>query len=113
MTSYCGLNCEECEAFIATQNRDNRLKTQVAQRWSALYGKEFKPEEIHCKGCRSEGTQGIYCQTMCRIKPCCREKKIETCSECEQFACKDLKEVFAFCSDAKKKLLDLKNSFKI
>ncbi len=108
MTSYCGINCEECEAFIATQNQDNHLKTQVAKRWSALYGRQIKPEEVFCKGCRSKGTQGIYCHTMCPIKPCCRERQIETCAECEKFVCKDLQQVFNFCNDAKKKLMSLK-----
>jgi hypothetical protein len=108
MTSYCGINCEECEAFIATQNKDNQLKTKVAQRWSSLYGKKIKPDDVYCYGCKFGGTQGIYCQAMCRIKPCCREKQIETCAQCKDFACKDLKEVFNFCSDAKKALMCLK-----
>jgi hypothetical protein len=110
MTSYCGINCEECEAFSATQNNDNQLKKRVAQRWSSLYGKEFKPEDVHCEGCRSEGTLGTYCQAMCRIKPCCREKQIETCAQCREFACKDLKEVFDFCSEARERLMALKKS---
>ena len=99
-TSYCGLDCEACDAFVATKNNDNQLKTQVAQRWSKLYKRKVEASDVHCHGCKSDGTQGIYCQTMCPIKPCCREKEIDTCAECGEFPCKDLKAVFLFCPEA-------------
>jgi hypothetical protein len=35
---------------------------------------------------------------------------IETCAECDKFACKDLKAVFDYYGDAKKKLMDLKKN---
>ncbi len=103
-TSYCGLDCEVCDAFVATKNNDSQLKAQVAQRWSKLYKKTINPEDVHCRGCKSQGTQGIYCQSMCRIKPCCREKGIQTCAHCPEFPCGDLKEVFSFSKEAERRL---------
>jgi hypothetical protein len=102
--SYCGLNCEECEAFVATKNNDKILKKKVAKKWSQLYGIEMKPENIHCAGCKSTGKKGKYCESMCKISKCCTEKGIETCAQCDSFACKDLKEIFNYSLDAKKSL---------
>ena len=102
--SYCGLDCEVCDAFVATQTGDNQLKTQVAQRWSRLYNREINAKDVFCKGCKSFGTQGIYCQSMCRIKPCCQNKGFETCTPCPEFPCSDLKKVFAFCPEAEARL---------
>ena len=31
--AYCGLNCEICEARIATVNNDNTLREKVAKEW--------------------------------------------------------------------------------
>ena len=102
--SYCGLDCESCDAFVATANDDNRLKTQVADRWSRLYDRKIEPDDVFCRGCKSSGAQGIYCQTMCRIKPCCREKGYDTCAPCPEFPCEDLKAVFSFCPGAEARL---------
>jgi len=102
--SYCGLNCEECEAFVATKNNDGELKKKVAKKWSHLYGIEVAPEDISCAGCKSSGKKGKYCESMCKIRKCCQQKEIETCAQCEVFACKDLQEIFDYSLDAKKNL---------
>lgn len=30
LIAYCGLNCEECKAYIATVNDDDELREKVA-----------------------------------------------------------------------------------
>ena len=104
VTACCGLDCESCDAFVATATHDNRLRVQVAQSWSRIYGREILPEEVFCHGCGAEGTEGIFCQSMCRIRPCCREKGLDTCARCKDFPCPELKAVFAFCPDAEDRL---------
>ena len=104
MLSYCGLNCEECEAFAATKNNDRTLKEKVAEKWSKLYGVKLKPEDIVCKGCKSTGEKGKYCESMCEVRKCCQEKNLKTCAECESFACQNLQEIFHYSLDAKKTL---------
>ena len=37
---YCGLDCEACEARIATVNNDEALCQRVAREWSELNGVE-------------------------------------------------------------------------
>lgn len=36
MIGYCGLDCVQCEAFIATKNDDNALRAKVAEEWAKL-----------------------------------------------------------------------------
>ena len=50
--AYCGLDCETCEARLATVNDDNELRRKVAGEWSALNGVEITAEMINCSGCR-------------------------------------------------------------
>ena len=33
--AYCGLDCEKCEAYIATQNDDDDLRAKVAKEWNS------------------------------------------------------------------------------
>jgi len=49
--AWCGIDCTECKAFIATQKNDNTMRRQVADEWSKAFGYEIKPEEINCDGC--------------------------------------------------------------
>lgn len=45
--AYCGLNCEACEARLATIHHDDVLREKVAKLWSELNGVEITPEMIH------------------------------------------------------------------
>jgi hypothetical protein len=44
--AYCGLNCEACEARLATVNNDDALRQRVAREWSELNGVEITVEMI-------------------------------------------------------------------
>ena len=60
--AYCGLNCETCEARMATMNNDDTLRKKVAKLWSELNGVEITPEMINCVGCRIDGVKTPYCE---------------------------------------------------
>ena len=47
MIAYCGLNCEKCEARLATINNDNELRKEVADKWSKLNNIIITPEMIN------------------------------------------------------------------
>jgi len=34
--AYCGLNCETCEARLATINNDDALREKVAKEWGEM-----------------------------------------------------------------------------
>ena len=87
--AYCGLDCETCEARIATVNGDEALRRKVAKRWSELNGVEITPEMINCDGCRVDGRKTPYCEALCPIRQCALERGVATCGDCaEMDACK-------------------------
>lgn len=60
---YCGLDCEKCDAFLATVRNDDALRAKTAALWSRLNGVEILPEMIHCQGCRAEGAKTYFAKT--------------------------------------------------
>ena len=86
LVAYCGLDCEKCEAYIATQNDDDNLRRKVAKKWSELNNVEITPEMINCDGCRVDGKKTPFCESMCPIKICSSGKKYETCANCSEVA---------------------------
>ena len=82
--AYCGLDCEACEARIATVNNDAELRQRVAKEWSELNGVEITPEMINCAGCRIDGAKTPYCESLCPIRQCALGKGVETCGGCAE-----------------------------
>ncbi len=80
--AYCGLDCEACEARIATINNDDDLRTEVAKKWTELNGVEITAEMINCTGCRLEGVKTPICDSICPIRQCGLAKGFETCGGC-------------------------------
>lgn len=80
--AYCGLDCEVCEARLATVNGDDALRRKVAKLWSELNGVEITPEMINCAGCRIDGVKTPYCDSLCPIRQCALGRRVETCGGC-------------------------------
>ena len=96
LIACCGLDCEQCEARIATLNDDNNLRKKVAKEWGEMNQMEFQPEWINCMGCRTEGCKTYYCSDLCKIRLCVMEKGYNTCGECEKMrTCNTLGELAA------------------
>ena len=36
LTGYCGLDCEQCSAYVATKNDDQALREETAKLWAEL-----------------------------------------------------------------------------
>ena len=51
MIAYCGLDCEKCDAYIATINDDQELREKTAKLWAELNNAPIFPEHINCLGC--------------------------------------------------------------
>ncbi len=81
--AYCGLDCETCEARLATVTDDNVLREKVAEEWSKLNSIKITPEEINCTGCRMEGVKTPYCESICPIRQCAAKKRVTTCGHCK------------------------------
>ena len=80
--AFCGLDCERCEARLATVNDDDALRERVAKLWSELNGVEITPEMINCAGCRIDGVKTPFCDSLCEIRKCALAKHMETCGSC-------------------------------
>ena len=85
MIAYCGLNCEKCDAYIATVNNDQALREKTAKFWSELNKVSILPEQINCEGCRSDGVKTAFCENICPIRKCAVKKEVEVCSKCSDF----------------------------
>ena len=92
LVGYCGLDCEKCDARIATLNDDNELRARTARLWCEMNNTdEIKPEHINCLGCRVEGVKTYFCSCLCEVRRCCIAKGFETCADCaDKAACEKL-----------------------
>lgn len=108
MIAYCGLNCLECEGYLATQSGDQEELKKVAEKWSEMYQSDVKPEFVICDGCKAEGRHSYYCGNMCKIRQCCIEKTFGSCIECADFPCEDEKLVLEHAPQAKANLEKLR-----
>lgn len=101
----CGLDCETCEARLATVNNDDALRAKVAKLWSDLNGVEITPEMINCVGCRINGVKTPYCESLCPIRQCALGRGVETCGDCSEMeSCEKLGAITEHNSDALKHL---------
>ena len=109
MTAYCGLDCENCDAYIATKNNDDALREMVARLWSELNGVEITPEMINCEGCRADGKKTVYCESLCPIRQCASGKGYETCGGCAELTmCDKIGAIIANNEDVLEKLTENK-----
>lgn len=99
--TYCGVNCNECPARIATVEDDDELRLKTAEEWSKLYAnifesfgiKSLKPEDVNCCGCRSEHGHFVGCAA-CPIRKCCQERNISECASCDEYESCDMLKAF-------------------
>lgn len=82
----CGLDCGSCDAQIATANHDEVLRAKVAEQWSAAYGVEFRPDQIHCTGCMQPGVKVGHCG-VCEVRLCATGRGLPHCGLCEDYPC--------------------------
>ena len=82
MIAYCGLDCEKCDAYLATKNDDQALRDKTAKLWSELNSITILPEHINCQGCRVDGVKTVYCDSLCPIRQCAIKNGVTTCGDC-------------------------------
>lgn len=89
MTAYCGLNCSQCDAYLATLEDSEAGRQATAEKWSRMYQTEIQPEQINCRGCKTEGAKFFHCR-ICEIRQCCITKGVDHCAACDQYICHTL-----------------------
>ena len=104
--AYCGLDCEQCDAYIATLHDDQALREKTARLWAELNHAPILPEHIHCQGCRADGAKTVFCEQLCAVRRCARQRGVSTCGDCpEMESCPTVGAFFANAPQAKKNLI--------
>ncbi|MFH0977059.1 MAG: DUF3795 domain-containing protein [Spirochaetota bacterium] len=105
MTAYCGIDCAKCEGYIATQANDRKAIEGVAEKWRKQYNSpDITAESVICDGCTKDNRLSGYCNYVCKIRPCAREKKVENCAYCPDYnTCKELAAFYAYPAAAEAK----------
>ena len=106
LTACCGLDCESCEARIATIANDDELREKTARKWSAMNNApEITASTINCMGCRTDGVKFAYCSDYCQIRKCAHEKGFGTCGDCKELDnCTTVGAIFQHSPGAKENL---------
>ena len=101
----CGILCNECPAYVATQAGDMEALAQVAEKWQTELGiPEITTESIICDGCLA--TEGRLCGNCfeCVMRLCALEKQVATCAHCPDYVCDKLSPIFAQHPEARQPL---------
>jgi len=110
MIAFCGLNCAECPAFVATQKDDDEERKKVAELWSKEFNCEIKPGDINCDGCLVESDQLFSHCKVCEIRKYGLEKEVKNCAYCGDYACEKLTKFFDMASEAKTTLSEIRKN---
>ena len=99
--AYCGLDCEKCDAYLATINDDQVLREKTAKRWAELNNAPILPEHINCEGCRVDGIKTVFCDSLCGIRQCALKKGVTTSGDCPDLEkCQTVGAIISKCPEA-------------
>lgn len=89
--AVCGLICEDCKAFIATQKDDDELRQKVVDAWSTDE-ERLELGDIDCDGCTVGGRLHSFC-AVCEVRSCGLERGVENCAYCGEYPCGKLEKL--------------------
>ena len=104
--AYCGLNCSDCAAFIATQENDTGKLKALALEWFQV---EDNPTLCLCDGCNTEGRKNAHCAE-CGVRSCAISHGVANCAHCPEYGCTTLTELFQHIPIAKENLEQIRAS---
>ena len=102
LIAYCGLNCDKCEAYIATQAGDEDAKAKIAEKWRIDYNSpEITAANATCDGMRhGRWPSGRIWPPMSRPGGCA--KSLLTCAHCDAYgSCQTLAGFLGFAPSLK------------
>lgn len=108
LIAYCGIDCSDCPAYLATKSGVIEELEKVAKEWSTDR-MSFEPEEIRCQGCIQDEQIFSWC-SQCPIRICCRDNGYENCAYCEEYICDKLTMTFEKTPEAKKRLDEIRKN---
>jgi len=111
--SFCGMACNECPAFLATQKNDDDERKKVAEIWSKQYNADIKVEDVNCDRCLSEGKRLFFHCNVCELRKCGRERNLKNCAYCNEYACEKLSPIFEVAPNNKNTLDQIRKNFQL
>ena len=88
MIGYCGYNCYLC----AARSDDVKTRKKLVDAWKKYLGHQmYTPENVFCKGCKNKGDK--IADKQCKVRPCAQEKGLESCSQCNELPCDNLRKL--------------------
>jgi hypothetical protein len=109
LVSYCGLLCNGCPIFWAT-NEDNadrkeKMRIEIAKLSNQIYETNYCSNDItDCDGCLTENERLFPGCQDCKIRNCAREKNLPNCAFCSHYVCESLNTFFKDNAEAKSRL---------
>ncbi len=113
--AYCGLACHTCPIYLATrqENKEEQasMRIEISPLLKGQYGMTYEPEDItDCDGCRADGGRLFSGCKNCLIRKCAREKGLENCAYCAEYACERREAFFSSEPTAKTRLDEVRRS---
>lgn len=103
MIAKCGIDCTQCDAYIATKTNDMEALQRMADETRKQFNIEFTAEQSRCTGCSSDGIKIGY-TSQCAVRLCAIEKGVENCAYCDDFGCETISGFLANAPKAKEHL---------
>jgi len=113
MVAYCGLACQTCPIYLATRQENKeeqaRMRAEIVQLCKEQYGMDYELEDItDCDGCRTEDGRLFSACKNCLIRKCAKQKGLENCAYCTEYACVRLEAFFGTDPTAKIRLDEIR-----
>ena len=113
--AYCGLVCQTCSIYLATRQEKAeekaKMKAEIARVCREQYGVNYELVDItDCDGCRTEGGRLFTGCGNCPVRKCARQKGLENCAYCAEYACEKLEKHFKMDPTAKMRLDEVRGS---
>ena len=107
--AYCGLDCGECGACIATQRNDRAGLEATARQWAEQFGaKNITADMCVCDGCSAGKRISTAHAATCGIRLCASGRGVATCAHCPDYGCATLQQFFAFAPVLREKLEEIR-----
>ena len=104
VVAYCGLICNDCDAYEATQAADMVALEKITKETPARFEMEQTAADAMCDGCLAiTGHQIGYCLE-CSIRLCGIQRHVENCAHCDDYACDKLTGFWQMAPQAKANL---------
>ncbi len=112
--AYCGLDCSGCPIYAATREPDRQkqqgMRIEIARLCKEQYQMDITPGDVaDCDGCQAVNGRLFSGCIRCEIRKCAVGKKLKSCAYCRDYACENLRALFATDDNARIRLEEMRS----